>query len=234
MSSGYTLSEAEKNDIFREQRDALESSCRSFDEGKRWEAKRLATATYVLCHDPPTPRKHSLSKSLLGQLGLKHRLNYLSTKGNIPDGMIPWIPLAFMRANETAPFEFMPKLEVGQENWKWLSFSSWWEEPVFKTPLGKKLSRKNLVFAMRSQDGGSHADEVIRDEEYATLRRLNDERLQRSKAHVAGKPRIRIVLNAYKASKESDAADFEPIPGAHLVTMRQIAFELLSSIGRLI
>jgi hypothetical protein len=229
---GHAISDQEKEDFFREQRAAMESSCREFDSGYRWEAKRLATSAYVFCHDPTN--KGSRSKSLLRQLGLKHKLAFLSTIGNLPETRIPWIPLTYMKATETTTFEFMPKLDSAPTEWQWLSFADWWEQPIFRTPWDNKLSRKTLVHSMRSQDGGSHADDAIEDDAYAAMRQFNDSRVLRSKPGVPGKPKLMFILDPKKATTSKDIENFEPIPGAHFATMRQIAFELLTSIGRML
>jgi hypothetical protein len=108
----------------------------------------------------------------------------------------------------------MPHLAYDEN---WLSFSKWWEEPIFQEiapskpgfPLGdgRKLSRKNLVFHLRSQDGGGHYDTELRHEPYIGL---------------AVRRRIGIYRDNNGAA--------EPIGDPHLASMRQIAWELEQSL----
>jgi hypothetical protein len=168
-------------------------------------------------------------------MSLKHKLKYLSSARRVSDTMIPWLPLAsmFADADRGVSFHFIPNLETGKDSWEWLSFSKWWEEEIFRIPSGQKLSRKNLVFAMRSQDGGAHVDEEIRDADYAILRSYNDPRMTRSKYRPGEKPRLQF-RPTISISPHVVEDDYEPVPHAHLATMRQIAFEIKLSIGRLI
>jgi len=159
-------------------------------------------------------------------MGAKTQLKYLSSAKRLPDSHIPWLPLILMQASETEAFHFMPKLDNERLYWTWLPFSRWWEEDIFKTADGEKLSRMNLVSALRSQDGGSHIDEELTDTNYVALKLRNDPRVRRSKSDPAKKPRMLIFVGT------SPLDDTEPIPNAHLATMRQIAWELRQSINR--
>jgi hypothetical protein len=87
-----------------------------------------------------------------------------------------------------------------------LPFDSWWSEIVFSDD-SLKLSRKNLVRAIRDQDGGSHFDPILRDPSYITLK----ERLPGGVMFAGEQPS-------------------NPLAGANLVSMRQISYELLTSL----
>jgi hypothetical protein len=79
----------------------------------------------------------------------------------------------------------------------------WYSEAVFFTGNGKALSRKNLIFSLRNQMGGSHVDPTIKDEGNVT-----DD-------------------IAPFAAMSGGA-----VPNGHFATMRQIAWELDASLIR--
>lgn len=68
---------AELEAMLTEQVDYLESSAHLYDKRRKYEAKRLAVTIRVLLHDT------SMSRSLLQQLDLKHRLLFLDTAGPV-------------------------------------------------------------------------------------------------------------------------------------------------------
>lgn len=91
------------------------------------------------------------------------------------------------------------------EPWhRWLSFGKWYEEAIFKAASGRSLSRKNLIASLRNQDGGSHIDGLLRDENYVALKTDPD-------------PRMR--------------GEDQALPRAHYATMRQVAWELERSLA---
>jgi hypothetical protein len=191
------------------QKRALAASASAFDSGELWEAERLAVTAYTILHDGGTR-----TRSLLTQLGFKNKIRYVSSsRGFFMEHVLPSptvhevsppTPLIIIELNEKG-VEFKPAFStVGCEEWhRWLSFSDWYEEPVFKNSKGRQLSRKNLIFSLRSQDGGAHVDPLLSDEAYADLRQDADPRIS-----VSGKP----------------------IPEAHFATMRQIAWEIQESL----
>lgn len=207
----HQVTHQEKLELLREQHSALIQSGKSYDQGNLWEAKRIATSAYLLCHDPLTTGKKTRTKSLLGQIGCKTSMKFLSTARPLSKTFIPWTPLIHMHASADSGhgFNFVPMLENNQLDRKWISFTRWWDEEVFKSGDDSfTLTRKNLVFSMRDQDGGAHVDEHLTDPAYLLFKTKND---------------IRLTKN-----------DDEPIPNAHLATMRQIGFELQSSISEIL
>ena len=78
---------------------------------------------------------------------------------------------------------------------------------IYREPSGRSLSRKNLVFAMRNQDGGGHYDPYLDDDIYAGMSRRNG---------------IKIT-----AGSEEGALEWSVKP--HHATMRQIAWEILQT-----
>jgi hypothetical protein len=196
----YQKSSAELWRDFREQLEALESSSRAFDAGSQWEAKRLATIAYVLLHDGGRN-----SRSLLTQVGLKETLRFPSTRLGWSDASLTTqMPLVLTRADHDGA-KYLPLLDDGPPtDPQMLSFSRWWEQPVLRDTARRTLSRKNLIFSLRNQDGGSHSDGELTDAAYAAISRQNG----------AGW--------FIERGNERKAID----PGPHLATMRQIAQEI--------
>ena len=208
-------------------------------------AKRLATSIYALCYDPAYGS--SRTKSLLSQMHLINNLEFLSSKKVHHPSEFIRTPLLILSGG-VEPFHFEPLLDTRPEFYEWLRFKKWWEETVFTTWTGRTLSRKNLVLTMRSQDGGAHVDESIRDEEYFELKTSVDPGLMRNKPAVGVTNSFRyvdplartsgIIINSSGSDgsivPEGQGGSWEPIPYAHLECMRQIAFEILMTIGPII
>jgi hypothetical protein len=89
---------------------------------------------------------------------------------------------------------------------------------------GKKLSRKNLIFALRHQMGGGHVDANITDDALQWLVRgahvLSPEQWKDAQGNVVESPAPEVASG--------------PVPNGHWATMRQIGWELdfaLTSLG---
>jgi len=96
-----------------------------------------------------------------------------------------------------------------------LPLDAWLDDPVIPTTQ-QTLSRRELILAVRDQDGGAHSD--------------TDAKLQKSIAYVE-------LVNAFPASKQSrvetpDGTTFawEVLPPVTMPMLRQISHELLSAI----
>jgi hypothetical protein len=96
-----------------------------------------------------------------------------------------------------------------------LSVDAWLDEPVIPTTQ-KTLSRRDLINAVRDQDGGAHSDP--------------DAKLQKSIAYVE-------LVNSFPASKaahiqtpEGITFAWELLPPVTMPLLRQISHELLSAI----
>ena len=101
---------------------------------------------------------------------------------------------------------------------------------------------------MRSQDGGAHVDESIRDEEYFELKTTVNPGFMRNtpKTGVSNSWRFvdpldrseSITVNSGGSNglilSAAQDGEWEAIPNAHLESMRQIAFEVLMTIGPII
>ena len=201
---------------FKDQMSALQSSAKAYDSGELWEAKRLATSVYTLCFDG-TGR----TKSLLGLLNIRTKIRYLDTvqdgehaylrdpKGNVRyTSFLPLVAIYF----DDDKAGIHPRYR-GYENWerslRKISFDKWWNGTIFEVTGQNRMTRKNLVFAMRTQDGGAHYDRDIRDESYIRL----------------GRDPLGPISIEY-GGVELDNLD------AHLASMRQISWELQHSISQ--
>lgn len=201
----------------REQAEALRASAAEYDNGKLWEAKRLATTAYVLLHDGGRN-----SRSLLGQLGLKGEM--LSTAKH--DDSSP-MPLAIITIDVKAGGNgttFTPFLDLHSTVRRMIPFSKWYAEDVF---IGRhlRLSRKNLIFTFRSQAGGAHVDPDITDDSFQWLKTSGP-------IHVSSGPpgpAIDQYGNEVPCPPELEnifANLNGPVPNGHFASMRQIAWEI--------
>ena len=171
-----TLDELEQHLV--EQLRFLRRSAAHFDAGDESEAKRLATHIRILAHDTRA------SRSLLGQLGLKHQLGFVDTTirhevlppgyTSLPPGTIvihSGIVLTQMGAGGVtfkAPLAELAPERIGPP----VSFEEWWEPEILTDTLGNEFSRRKLVLALANQDGGAHVDPRLAAD-YAALSRQN-------------------------------------------------------------
>ena len=196
----HAKSRAELKMELEEQLAALRLSCESFDAGRLWEAKRLAATVHILLHDGGRR-----TVSLLTQLGLRDRTRFLASGPPINErNLLAEMPLVIMKL-ATDGASYLPVLNDSPMPPRWLPFSRWWDEAVLRDQDRRSLSRKNLVFSLRDQDGGAHADATLSDEAYASISRRNGAGWM-----FAAPGQSPIDLN----------------PGPHLATMRQIAWEV--------
>lgn len=192
-------------DLMQHLRDSigfLKASASAFDGGFRGEAKRLATTIRVLLHDT------SNSKSLLGLLGLKDKLRYVSTttrydpnlsayQGLVghsfgPNGASYWAPLG-----DGPPTRYLKPP---------MSFEDWWNEPVIVDTSKMEFTRRDLVLSLANKDGGAHVDSHL-DGKYAGLTRGNS-----------------------LGSRVSEAGVDRPLSDIELHSVRQVAYELMQSL----
>jgi hypothetical protein len=196
----------ELDDSLQEQLSALRVSCASYDAGNAWEAKRLASTIHILVHDRP---KRVIS--LLTQLGKKEGLRFISSAvGFSETSLTTQMPLVMIQAGSEGAV-FKPMLGLGPFPPAALTFAKWWDEPILREKQGRTLSRKNLVFSLRNQDGGGHIDSELTDQGYVSVSRQNGASL-------------------FYGSVDA----LSPVePGPHLASMRQVAWEVEQSIANL-
>ncbi|MEO6840962.1 MAG: hypothetical protein ABI192_09360 [Bradyrhizobium sp.] len=190
----------EKLAALREQLAMLDASAASYDAGTLWEAKRLATVCGNLLLDG-----RGKILPLLVQLGMRSKIPFISTAREIPSNMAPRLALVLIGMGGADGVNFTPYCKAGfSPPWTHQKkFADWWEQPVFGSADGRTLSRKNVVFSLRSQDGGAHFDEEWGSDLSRLIATTGDERL---------------------------SSDGKPIANAHLATMRQIAWELTETL----
>jgi hypothetical protein len=184
------------------QRNAMAASAKSYDDGNKWEALRLATAVHVIVHDAGG------TKSLLKQLGIKGSLRFFASgpKSN-PNNLIRESLLVSVRIFGDGSAEYVPRLDHNHHPPRLVQFHEWWEEDIIFREGTFFLSRKRLVFVLRSQEGGSHFDPVLKDPNY-----LRFSREQITTPYVSG------------------GGTSTPVLGAELATMRQVAWELTKTL----
>lgn len=189
----------------KEQISFLSLSCEHFDQGKKHEAKRIATNLRILLHDT------KMSKSLIKQLGLES-IHFLNTAEPYnPKNLISQVGLLSFKFNNSAgrrawacPLGTPNKLP----DKAYLNFSEWWNMPVISAKgKNKKIifSRKDLVLHLTDTDGGCHVDDTL-DENYVALSRWN-------------------AVGITTIQEEIE----KPIDNPILPSIRQIAHEVLST-----
>ncbi|CAK0769154.1 conserved hypothetical protein [Gammaproteobacteria bacterium] len=199
------LSRDELKSQLMEQIGFLIASSKSFDEGKREEAKRLAAQLRILCHDP---QRKSRTKSLLKQLGLKT----IKFRNSAPlfdsKSLVPYAGLVGIKFDGPSGRRAWFAPHGNPNSWPepaLVRFNKWWEMPVLRV-RNVLFSRKDLVIHVAETDGGSHVDSSL-DESYLALTRLNS-----------------IDVTTIQDNIE------EPIGNPVLPCIRQIAHEFLISL----
>lgn len=195
-----------------DQKRALASSGKGYDSGGFWEAPRLATAVYNVVNDGSKK-----TVSILSQLGVRGKARFLSSKpphnpGNLFKSGAPLCIMRLKMGGEEPPFGgYVPRLDNGAQQFEqWLPFKDWWEESIYQNVAGAHLSRMNLVFSLRSKDGGSHLDREIPRSPYLDM--------------------IEQVGEGFVQDVRGEMVTRSPVKNAHLATMRQIAWELERSL----
>ena len=190
----------------------LRASSEEYDAGKEYEVKRLATSVCTFVYD------RGRTISLLTQLGKRDSMQFLSTMPidkDPPDAR--WGKPIFQttiygfKIGPEGP-SYYPSFDRTPKNFRWLSFSEWWDEIILTAHQTQKpemkLTRCELVMTLRNQDGGSHLDGEISNAAYLDFK--------------AGG----IGWIATRPDGTSGPID----PGPQLACMRQIAWELEQTI----
>lgn len=153
----------------------LNTSCQAFDNGNESEALRIAGVLRTLLHDTDS------SKSLLGQLGIKDKIQFIDSADPIDptptdrqhDGrtifVMSGMPGLFAirpTMNGTrlvAPLSLKPNAKGSA------SFESWWMVGCIPGENNARHSREWLIKQMANKEGGAHVDPEI-NKGYAELR----------------------------------------------------------------
>lgn len=167
----------------------------------------MATIVYTLVHDGGRN-----SRSLLGQIGYKGIPFTSSCRGIDDRNLLADEPLTMMRMSSGGATHLPIKAEFASLDggYRYLRFSKWWEEAIFKDMSKRRLTRKNLVTSLRSQEGGSHYDGNLSDDVY--------------KGYKEGSQ------SGWMFSNGEGHSSF--VAGGPLATMRQIAWEIADTFTR--
>jgi hypothetical protein len=163
----YRRTDQEIRQALIEQYHALIASSANYDAGNLWEAKRLATTIYNVVHDGG-----SRTKSLLGQLGIKSTIALLSCVKPPDKPGTQTLAIANGMCGVSHTHEgpvYTPVLSKSFYR-RTVSFKEWYGETIFENQRKQPITRQNLVFSLRSQDGGSHFDPTLPDSAYLGLK----------------------------------------------------------------
>ena len=187
----------------REQIYFLQSSAMLYDLGNEAEAKRMAVTLRVLLYDTQG------SKSLLGQMQLKKKMQFISTAQKYdPTNLFTQQCLLSMTLGQSG-IRYNPLFEDGNSHL--VSCREWGNEVVFCDTHRKLYRRKDLIQLLANMDGGAHVDEELR-EGYLELKSPD---LTGWRVHTTG--------------EQDQGAANDPV----YASMRQMAFEVLQSLYRI-
>jgi len=186
-------------DHLKKQLGFLERSCQSYDNGYIDEGVRIATIIRVLIHDT------NASTSLLKHLNAT-TINLLSTTFEPSSDTVSFVGMGMMKVGGDES-SYFPQLGNGPINDS-IPVSSWWDQVVMVLGKEQRITRKKIVLAAANKDGGAHVDKKL-TKDYEAL----------SKDGATG-----YILYI----SEGKPVEF-PIENAHLVSLRQMAYEVLNS-----
>lgn len=153
-----------------EQLTALDRLSGLFKNDEPWPAKLIATIIYVICHDGI-----GKTRSLITQLDMRDQLMCLSTANRLELGSQSPMPLLLGFVLEGAASRQTPRFLLRDpDDFEWMTFKDWWNQPVFSPELDGALTRCDLVSKVRSKDGGSHFDAELDCAKYVNLRAGTD------------------------------------------------------------
>jgi len=153
----------------------LNTSCQAFDDGNESEALRIAGVLRTLLHDTDT------SKSLLGQLGIKDKVQFIDSADPIDpiptdrqhNGrtimVISGMPGLFGIRPTMEGTKFIALQSLKPNARGVVSFVEWWKVGCIPGENKARHSREWLVMQMANKEGGAHVDPEI-TKGYAELR----------------------------------------------------------------
>ena len=150
------LSKQELVQHLKEQIKFLQSSCKLYDTGSEFEAKRMALTLRVLLYDSGN------GSSLLGLLHLKKKMQFISTAQPYQsNNFLTQQCLAQMNIGNQGG-KFLPLFNNSRA--KLLSCKDWLQEIVMDDSKKNVYRRIQLIKLLANKDGGAHVDEKICDE----------------------------------------------------------------------
>jgi hypothetical protein len=192
----------------RKQLGFLERSCASYDAGHKDEAIRIATVIRVLIHE--TAHSTSLLHHL-GGLGITLLSTCPDRDAQFADlssySACSFRGLGIMKITTRKGAELVPGL--GEKDCRTMvTVPKWWNQIVWVLDHQTKLTRKSIVLTAANKDGGAHVDSAL-TREYESL----------SSEGAAG---------VYTG--KAGGVEFRgEIQDAHLISLRQLGYELLNS-----
>ncbi len=183
----------------RKQLSFLKNSCNSYDSGFHEEAIRIATVIRVLLHQTKS------SNSLLTHLNATST-NLLSTSVPPSENSIGHIGMgALVLGGGEA--KYIPNLNHGPQH-KYIPVNDWWNQIIYILQTQTILRRKDIVLTAANKDGGAHIDKSLTPE-YEKL------------AESGSIASFHYYENEKQVLRLTD--------DAHLIALRQMAYELLNS-----
>lgn len=177
----------------------LERSCESYDNGYVDEGVRIATIIRVLIHNTKS------STSLLKHLNAT-TINLATSTTDPSPQTISYMGMGAIRY-ENGQIKYLPNLGLLPFSGH-VPVSKWWDQVVMVVDKGHRITRKQIVLGAANNDGGAHVDSKL-NKEYEAL----------AQDGVMG------VICSTSGGVESR----EPTRDVHLLSLRQMAFELLNS-----
>lgn len=183
-----------------EQIDFLQSSAQSYDLGKQYEAKRMATIIRILLHET------EFSKSLLGQLHFRKKMPFVDTSHPYQsNNLLTQQCLLSLRFDQSG-LTFNPLFE--SNGYRITDVINWNKGIVLTDSKQQLYTRKDVILFLANQDGGAHVDGEI-SERYSRLKDSD--------------------LTSWKSMRD-EGVENDPKNNAVYASMRQIAFEILQSL----
>lgn len=218
----------------------LRRSNRTYDEGDLEEAERIAAALYVLFAD------YASNKALTRVTKVRAHLRFPDSRNwtGKPDPRSLWVGPPLCSVGHQG--SYVPPLAPAEHQvpYPLVQFQRWWDTVAFTTHKGRKLTRKNLVFRLRNEDGGGHVDKSLKSEAYHDLKYQGDIHFAvtdgaafvvfiNNPSFGRGPFDIRFRGHFEAGSRASLATsmvwppppDAKPLKNAHWATMRQMGWE---------
>lgn len=196
--------EGDKLEHLKKQIRFIGKSSREYDLGDADEAANIANHICMIVHDT------GMSKSILNQLDKKDIPFYDSAFARHRNDVGSYQGLVVMEMSSNPRWGWVPLVFSGDGPDKsWKPFDEWWNAVILDDRHGVEFSRRDIVLAVRNQDGGAHVDPEL-DEPYVKMEKLKEFAFQFTAAGQGIKPRV----------------------GAGFSSVRQIGFELLITLER--
>jgi hypothetical protein len=224
----------------REQIEYIRLSSEAYDLGVLAEAKRIAVALTNLFID------RGQTVSILTQLNIQDGVMIYDTTRKY--FMYSRDIIVALDAGDTV--RYVPPF--GENGYKLSTVSDWLSGNIFVTEQFQ-MTRKELILLLRDKDGGGHFDSKFTNAAYRLFADAGSTDIEYARNSLGGftirawsagdrslvKPATLHVSNGPPSLSDVSrmppdiVSDYTLVRGAHLATMRQMAWEVESSIGNL-